>query len=184
MTNNNPGTEGRFLNLDALVQYVQVMPNLVNDVKDFQKKVDEGMNAHALSMHQIFRLVTWVKKHCEHMEKEVADLQVDVALLQKKSATSSLRKEDRQSSLSDGGFLSCELIGAQEGGMAWNPAEAENADGQMGLHQEGGFPGELNGAQDTEMTTNAAETQGIYASDEDAEGDSDPEHAGYKEQLA
>ena len=212
---NNPGIERRFLDLDALVHYVQAMPNLVNAVKSFQQKVDDGMTAHVDRLNQVCRLTNWLKTNCEQMATQVANLQAEVTLLQGMCATRSLRKEDWQLGLQEEEFLG-EVTGAQEGTMPWDPSEAENDDGEVGLQEEGfsgemtgaqdremtmdpaeaenqdnqlslqwmGFPGEVARAQEGQMTTDPVETQGYNAGDEDAEGESDREHARRQEQLA
>lgn len=46
---NNLGPARRFLDLDELVRYVQGMPTLVNDLRSFNQKVDDGMGSASSS---------------------------------------------------------------------------------------------------------------------------------------
>lgn len=208
---NNPGTERRVLDLDALVHCVQAMPNLVNDVNDFQHKIHHGMNAHGERLSQVCRLVDWLKSNFEYTMTQVANLQAEVAHLRQNRDLKSSLQED---------FRGGEMTSAHEGRMTRDFAKARNYDGQMGLRlheveeflggfqgtrtrdrdtthpaeadnnknrlglHEAGFPREVTGAQHGEMTTHPAEVQGNNASDEDAEGETDLEYNGDEGQLA
>lgn len=154
---NNPGPERRFLDLDALVQYVQAMPTLVNDVKSFQQKVDDGMTAHVDRLNRVCHLANWLRTNYQHLATHVANLQAEVTLLQGICASSPLQKEDWQLGSQEESF-SREVTDAQEERMLWDPSMAENDDGQWALQGEGSS-GEVTGAQDREMTTNPAEAE-------------------------
>lgn len=180
----NPGPGRRFLDLDALAQYVQAMPILVKDVRSFHQRVDDGMTAHVERLNQVCHLTNWLKTNIEHMATQVANLQAELTLLQGMCATSSFQKEDWQLGLQEEGFVD-EMTGAQDREMTTDPAETENEDdNQMGL-QEMGFPHEVAHAQEEEgITSDPVKAQGINPGDEAAQGESDQEFGGKQEQLA
>lgn len=178
----NPGPGRRFLDLDALAQYVHAMPILVKDVRSFHQRVDDGMTAHVERLNQVCHLTNWLKTNIEHMATQVANLQAELTLLQGMCATSSFQKEDWQLGLQEEGFVD-EMTGAQDREMTTDPAETENEDNQMGL-QEMGFPHEVAHAQEEGITSDPVKAQGINPSDEAAQGESDQEFGGKQEQLA
>ena len=154
---NNPGTEGRFLDLNALVQYVQTMPKILNDMNNFQQSVNNDLNALAEKLNQLGNSTNWLETNFERVATQVASLRADFNLFQGIRATSPLQKEGWEFG-NDGGRR------------------------RFGL-QKGRFPGEMTVAQDREMTTGPVEAQSDNPRAADAEGESDPEYSRHAEQL-
>lgn len=177
-----PGPGRRFLDLDALAQYMQAMPILVKDVRSFHQRVDDGMAAHIERFNQVVRLTSWLKTNIEHMATQVANLQAEISLLQGMCATSSFQKEDWQFGLQEEGFPD-EMIGAQDREMTTDPAETEKEDNQSGL-QEMGFPHEEAHAHEEGIRADPVQAQGINPGDEATQGESDREFGREQEQLA
>lgn len=152
---NNAGTEGRFLDLDALIRCVQTLPKLLNDMGNFQQSVNNDMNALVERVNQIGNSTNWLKTNFEHVATHVANLQADVTLLQAIRATSPLQEEGWEFGNDGGG-------GGGGGGRRRRLR-------RFALQEEG-FPGQMTGAQDN-------------SGYEDAEGESYPEYSGHAEQL-
>lgn len=154
---NNPGTEGRFLDLNALVRYVQTMPKILNDMNNFQQSVNNDMNALAEKLNQLGNSTNWLETNFERVATQVANLRADFNLFQGMRATSPPQEEGWEFG-NDGGR--CRFV-----------------------LQKGRFPGQMARAQDREMTTDPVEAQSDNARYEDAEGESDPEYSRQVEQL-
>lgn len=179
----NHGPERRFLDLDALAQCMQAMPILVKDVRNFFKKVDDGMTAHAERVDQVFRCTLWLKTNFDQMATQVANLQAEVNLLRGMLATSSFQKEDWLPRSQEEG-LSDEMAGAQDREMATTDhANTEKEDDQLGL-QETESPHKVAHAQEGGITADLVQAQGINAGVEAGQGERDGEFGTKEEQLA
>lgn len=178
----NHGPERRFLDLDELAQYMQAMPILVNDVRKFHQKVDDGMTAHVERLNQICRYTLWLQTSFDQMASQVEDLQAEIKLLRGVLATSSFHKEDWLLRSQEEG-LSDEMAGAQDREMATDHAYTEKEDDQLGV-QETESPYIVAHAQEEGMTADPVQAQGINAGDEAAQGEIDREFGTKEEQLA
>lgn len=154
---NNPGTERRFLDLNALVRYVQTMPKILIDLNNFQQSVNNDMNALVEKLNQLGNSTNWLETNFEQVATQVANLRADFDLFQGIRAPSPPQEEGWEFG-NDGGH--CQLV-----------------------VQKGRFPGQMSRAQDPEMTTDPFEAQSYNAINEDAEDESDAEYSRQAEQL-
>lgn len=179
----NYGPERRFLDLDALTQCMQAMPILVRDVRNFSRKVDDGMTAHVERLNEVCRLTLWLKANFEQMATQVANLQTEVSLLQGMLGTRSFHKEDWQLRLQEEG-LSDQMTGAQDREMATDDANTEKEDDRLGLHETESPHQVVAHAQDGGMTADPVQGQGINAAYEAVQGQSGQEFDTKEKQLA